>query len=145
MRKSVYIAVILGLAYLLSHFAGPSDDAAVVPESVSSTEQILQAYNNRESNVQVRGQGTVVKVLPDDTQGSRHQKFILRIGDGHTLLVAHNIDLAPRIPQLREGDFVGFHGEYEWNNMGGVLHWTHHDPRNKHPGGWLTHNSNTYQ
>lgn len=145
MRKSIYIAAVLGLAYLLSYVSEPTDGALVSPAPASSSEQVMQAYENRQSDVQVRGQGTVLKVLPDDTKGSRHQKFILRIAEGHTLLVAHNIDLAPRIPQLREGDLVGFNGEYEWNNRGGVLHWTHHDPGNKHADGWLTHNGKTYQ
>lgn len=145
MRKPVYIATIIALAYLLSYFSGPTDELPTLPDYPSNTAQVLQAFESRQSGVQVRGQGTVVKVLPDDNQGSRHQKFILRIGEGHTLLVAHNIDLAPRIAPLREGDFVGFQGEYEWNNKGGVLHWTHHDPDNRHPGGWLKHNGKTYQ
>ncbi|MEH6800099.1 MAG: DUF3465 domain-containing protein [Halopseudomonas sabulinigri] len=145
MRKAVYIAAVLSLAYVLSYVGQPADEAPFATPSASNTEQVLQAYENRESNVQVRGQGTVIKVLPDDTQGSRHQKFLLRLAGGHTLLVAHNIDLAPRIEQLREGDSVGFHGEYEWNNKGGVIHWTHHDPNNRHTGGWLTHNGKTYQ
>jgi Protein of unknown function (DUF3465). len=50
--------------------------------------------------------------LPDDEQGSRHQRFILRLASGRTLLVAHNIDLAPRIDGLQVGDQVAFSGEY---------------------------------
>jgi hypothetical protein len=61
------------------------------------------------------------------------------------LLVTHNIDLAPRIYDVREGDDVSFSGVYEWNPEGGVIHWTHHDPDGRHPGGWLKHNGKTYQ
>uniref|UniRef100_UPI0013C431E1 DUF3465 domain-containing protein n=1 Tax=Vibrio cholerae TaxID=666 RepID=UPI0013C431E1 len=57
---------------------------------------LQQAYQSQQSDLQVQGFGQVVKVLPDDNDGSRHQKFILKLNSGQTLLVAHNIDLAPR-------------------------------------------------
>ena len=94
---------------------------------------------------QVRGSGIVVSVLADDNQGSRHQRFILELSSGQTLLVSHNIDLAPRIDSLRAGDTVEFFGEYEWNDRGGVIHWTHRDPAGRHPDGWLQHEGATYQ
>jgi hypothetical protein len=56
--------------------------------------------------------------------GSRHQRFILELGSGQTLLVAHNIDLAPRLPALAVGETVDFNGVYEWTPEGGVIHWT---------------------
>ena len=87
----------------------------------------------------------MVKVLRDDLDGSRHQRFILELGSGQTVLISHNIDLAPRIGGLSEGDRVEFFGEYEWNPQGGVIHWTHHDPGGRHVGGWLKHDGNTYQ
>ncbi len=101
--------------------------------------------NRSKVDLQVQGLGQVVKVLPDDNDGSRHQKFILKLNSGQTLLVAHNIDLAPRIPNLKVGDIVEFYGEYEWNKKGGVLHWTHKDPQNRHAHGWLKHNGQVYE
>ncbi|EKF9474187.1 DUF3465 domain-containing protein [Vibrio cholerae] len=106
---------------------------------------LQQAYQSQQSDLQVQGLGQVVKVLPDDNDGSRHQKFILKLNSGQTLLVAHNIDLAPRIPNLKVGDSVEFYGEYEWNKKCGVLHWTHKDPQNRHAHGWLKHNDQVYE
>ncbi len=95
--------------------------------------------------MQVNGSGKVIKILPDDNQGIRHQRFILRLNSGQTLLFAHNIDLAPRINRLKLGDNVKFYGEYEWSSKGGVIHWTHHDPNGRHKDGWLKHKGKKYQ
>jgi len=103
-----------------------------------------RAFAERRSNVQVEAGGVVVKTLADDNQGSRHQRFIIELATGQTVLVAHNIDLAGRIDSLRTGDVVSFNGEYEWNDKGGVIHWTHRDPRGTHPAGWIRHSGRTY-
>ena len=90
-------------------------------------------------------QGVVERVLSDDNDGDRHQRFILRLASGQTLLVAHNIDIAPRLNSLAPGDTVAFNGVYEWNAEGGVIHWTHHDPSGKHATGWLEYGGATYK
>ena len=102
-------------------------------------------YLAKISDAQVQDSGKVVKILADDNRGSRHQKFLVRIASGQTLLFAHNIDLAPRIADIQVGDFVRFRGEYVYNPKGGVVHWTHLDPQGRHFGGWIKHNGNTYQ
>ena len=113
--------------------------------SLVQAASIKSAYENHQSDVQVKGSGTVVRILNDDNKGSRHQTFILKLSSGQTILIAHNIDLAPRINSISKGDQVQFYGEYEWNKKGGVVHWTHHDPKGHHTGGWLKHNGSTYQ
>jgi len=69
-------------------------------------------------------------------EGDRHQRFILRLSSGQTLLIVHNLDLAPRAP-VERGSRATVRGEYEWNEQGGVIHWTHHDPDGRRPGGWI--------
>jgi hypothetical protein len=87
----------------------------------------------------------VERVLADDDDGSRHQRFIVRLASGQTLLIAHNIDVAPRVADLARGDSVAFAGIYEPNDKGGVVHWTHHDPSGRHTGGWVEHKGRRYQ
>ena len=111
----------------------------------SSDAEFARALETRASGVQIQGEGTVTKVLSDDNVGSRHQRFIVKLRSGQTLLIAHNIDIASRISSLRVGDAVDFNGEYEWNSKGGVIHWTHHDPGGRHAGGWIRHANQTYQ
>lgn len=114
-------------------------------ERRANDDAIVRAFEAQRSDVLVEGEGTVEKVLRDDNKGSRHQRFLLALDSGHTLLFAHNIDLAPRVPDLRRGDRIRFKGEYEWNERGGVVHWTHHDPKRRHPGGWLQRGDQVYE
>jgi hypothetical protein len=119
---------------------------ATVSQSPGSSDTIFaQAFENRTSGLQLEGRGGVIKVLPDDNDGSRHQRFILELGSGQRILVAHNIDLAPRISALKKGSDVAFFGEYEWNAKGGVVHWTHHHSKGRDASGWLKHNGHTYE
>lgn len=113
--------------------------------SNNGVDTVKAAYEQRQSNVQVQGSGRVKAILRDDNDGSRHQKFVLVLKNGLSILVAHNIDLAPKISNLNKGDIVEFYGEYEYNPKGGVLHWTHHDPQGRHESGWLKHDGQIYQ
>lgn len=83
---------------------------------------LQQAYESQQSHIQVQGEGTVIRLLADDNKGSRHQRFILRLDNRQSILIAHNIDIAPKIPNLAIGDSVQFYGEYAWNKKGGVIH-----------------------
>jgi hypothetical protein len=116
------------------------------PPAVEVADDALaRAFRDHRSDVAVRGEGVVERILPDDEEGSRHQRFILRVSGGQTVLVSHNIDVASRVDGLRTGDRVAFAGEYVWNDRGGVVHWTHHDPAGRHPGGWLEVRGRRYE
>jgi hypothetical protein len=106
---------------------------------------LAAAFRDRAADLQVQGSGTVVRLLADDTDGDRHQRFVLRLDSGQTLLVAHNIDVAPRVEELAVGDAVAFRGVYEWSEQGGTIHWTHLDPDGDHAAGWLRRDAQTYQ
>lgn len=157
MNRLWIVGAILLATYAWEHLSGPdmsmggssfefATSASTTDSVASDSSRILRdAFNRRASNLQIEGSGIVTRVLSDDNNGSRHQRFILALESGQTLLVAHNIDLAPRIGSIRRGDQVEFFGEYEWNSQGGVIHWTHKDPQGRHIAGWLRHNGRTYQ
>jgi len=114
-------------------------------ENITSDDRILQeAFENKQTNIQVQGKGNVIKLLPDDNSGSRHQRFILKLASGQTLLISHNIDISTKIDTLSKNDSIEFYGEYIWNSQGGLIHWTHHDPNHKHIDGWLKHQNIKY-
>ena len=141
---SIVVALVLVYVFGQSHVAPPTPSSHEV--QLGSAEQaVAAAIAAKQSDIAISGEGKVIKLLPDDQRGSRHQRFLLRLSSGATLLVAHNIDLAPRLDDLQVGDTLRFAGEYEWNERGGVLHWTHHDPRGKHAGGWLELAGRRYQ
>ena len=133
-------------ALLAKSVIDESRQGVVVAGTVDGYQQVLDAYRARQSDVIVEYVvGVVERLLADDNEGSRHQRFIMRMGNGNTLLVVHNIDLAPRIDSLRVGDRISVKGEYEWNDRGGLVHWTHHDPRGVHEGGWIDQEGWRYQ
>jgi hypothetical protein len=58
-----------------------------------------------------------------------------------TVLLAHNIDVADRVP-VKKNDTSTVNGQYEWNDKGGVVHWTHKKDNN--PYGWVMSNNKKY-
>jgi|SRR3972149_267369 len=146
MKKLFLSAVVVAVIALFVYGGHHSTFTSEPIFTESANDAILaSAFEKQASNIQVEGRGTVATVLPDDNDGSRHQRFVVRLGSGQTILITHNIDLAPRVSSLNEGDVIAFSGEYEWNPKGGVIHWTHRDPDHRHPAGWLRHHGKTYQ
>jgi hypothetical protein len=171
MRKILIVVALGALAYawfthqgpFAGHAArGPADSPStevLAPKSGAATAEspanpaveraaddaLARAYDQHLSNVQVEGSGVLAKVLKDDNDGSPHQRLIVRLSSGQTILIAHNIDLAPRVEAPQEGGAIEFAGEYEWNDKGGVVHWTHRDPSGRHSAGWLRYDGRLYQ
>lgn len=143
MRRSLVIILAFAAAYAGYMQLIPS--VTHEPAAPSTSAQPTRSAPQWRSGEQVRGSGVVIRMLADDNEGSRHQRFILELPSGETVLIAHNIDLAPRVSSLNTGDTVGFYGEYESNSQGGVIHWTHHDPQGRHVAGWLEHHGRRYQ
>jgi len=139
MKRFLLFVLVAAAFYLFGQVDSPRGQSFQEPSAVSASSTAFR------DGQQAKGSGTVVRILSDDSDGSRHQRFIIRIASGRTLLVSHNIDLAPRVNGIREGDTVEFYGEFASNSQGGVIHWTHHDPQGRHPDGWLRHNGRVYR
>jgi hypothetical protein len=131
MRRLFPYLVIVALAVIVTFVCArlPTDEPV---DSVS----VERAHAEKRSNLWLEATGRVPSELADDTDPPRHQRFILVLDSGHTVLVAHNIDVATRVP-LEEGDRLTVRGEYEWNERGGIIHWTHRDESGRRAGGWV--------
>ncbi|GHU57842.1 hypothetical protein FACS1894133_1480 [Clostridia bacterium] len=122
----------------------PAQTAPPTQIAPPQSDVIADLFAQQASDVQVEGNGVVTRILADDNDGDRHQRFILKLKSGQTLLIAHNIDIAPRLDGIAVGDSVTFFGEYVYNANGGTVHWTHHDPGGRHTDGWLKWGGRTY-
>jgi hypothetical protein len=114
-------------------------------EKLTSLDVIASAFKNKQNGIQVIQKGEIIAVLLDDTKGERHQRIVIELANKQTLLIAHNIDIAPRIPHPQTGKVLRFCGEYKWNYEGGVIHFTHRDPQKKHADGWLEYEGKRYE
>lgn len=119
--------------------------ADATADAQAAADQIDALFEARRSDVVLTAPLRVVHLLPDDNEGDRHQRFLADTANGLTLKIAHNIDLADRVP-LSVGDAVTVKGEYEYNDKGGVLHWTHRTHGNHpHPHGYIEHRGVRYE
>ena len=142
--RAVVIVLVVVLGSRQFSDSAPPINGIVPATDGAPMSEVERAFLDKASDRQLSGVGTVERILSDDNEGDRHQRFVLNMGNGHTVLVAHNIDVASRIDDIAMGDRVEFFGEYEWNLQGGVIHWTHHDPDGWHADGWLRHNDRKY-
>ena len=126
----------------------PSDEGGgtSTPRSDRAGTSLQELYDARPNDRWVEGEATVYEIWDDDSdpEGGKHQRWTVKLRDGKSVLFAHNIDLAPRVP-LREGSRFRYRGEYIWKSKGGVLHWTHHDPRGRRTGGWIEVDGRRYE
>jgi hypothetical protein len=109
-----------------------------------SGDQLDELYKQEKNLVWVEGTGKVIRVLSDDTDGSKHQRFTMANSDGHEVMVAHNIDLSPRAP-VKEGDTIAYRGEYIWTDRGGKVHFTHKPQYGNFNGGWIEVGGKRYE
>lgn len=110
--------------------------------NTSAASTVRELFYAKRSDTWVETTGRVEKLLPDDTDtrdnSDEHQKFLLLVPGDLTVLVAHNISAAQRVP-VRQGDTISLRGEYEYTEKGGTIHFTHKPKYNSRgkQGGWI--------
>ena len=112
------------------------------PQRELSASQL--AYTQQSSGVAIEDRGTVVRLMEDDNREDRLQRFVVRLMDGHRVLLVHNVEIARRVP-VSIGDRVQFSGRYEWSDDGGYVRWTHKDPDGIRLDGWVEHQGRRYE
>lgn len=113
-------------------------------ENLNGDTQLVQALHQRRNVNFVEAADLVVtKILPDDTKGLPHQRWVARVSDGTTVMMIYNSDMGVRIP-VKVGDHFSAGGQFIWTPEGGLLHWLHEDPRNKRPDGFIYMNGTIY-
>jgi hypothetical protein len=148
MRMAGLLAAVLGVGWYLGREqrAAPVDAGTVVAsQQEEATDAARDAFERHSSGRVIAISGVVERVLADDRDESPHQRFIIRTGTGLSVLIAHNLDLAPRLDGLTAGERVSVLGQYEWNEKGGVMHWTHGDPAGRHATGYIEWHGRRYQ
>lgn len=122
------------------------EDDSVQPGTAGATDdaQIVAAVQSKRRLNFVEGSGmVVVKLLPDDTNGLEHQKWVVRLSNGAEMQAVYNTDMCERVP-LKVGDTVAMGGQFIWTNQGALLHWLHFDPKQHRPDGYVELNGKVY-
>jgi hypothetical protein len=120
--------------------------ACVSPSQSVDNGAVCTAFQAGRSHIEVVADGRVIHSFGTRAGvSSPHEGFLMRLDSGCDLVVRveANTDFTGRFP-LRTGDPVIVKGEYEYYAQGGVIHWTHRDPRGHHEGGYIQAGGNTY-
>ncbi|MCJ7592821.1 MAG: DUF3465 domain-containing protein [Woeseiaceae bacterium] len=78
MKKILFFVLAAAGAYYVVQQSDPAFQDNATPTTFESP--VTQTSAQWQAGQQVSGTGTVSRILPDDNEGSRHQRFILRLG-----------------------------------------------------------------
>lgn len=136
---------VIGLTLAIVVACGPFPPLPLPSAATPDNRAAQRAFEDHSDSVEITITGTVDRLLSDQNGPSGlHERFIVRLTNvGMTVLVEHNLSIAPRVP-VAAGETVVVHGEYIWNAQGGLVHFTHHDPDRSHEGGYILYGGKRY-
>ncbi len=110
---------------------------------------VYDAWRAGRSHFEVTASGSVSRILGTRLGRSGvHEGFLLHLsgagGHGLTVRVEDNVDLTGPIP-LEPGEAAAVRGEYIYDPRGGLIHYTHRDPRGRHAAGYVQVAGRIYQ
>ncbi|HLJ66786.1 MAG TPA: DUF3465 domain-containing protein [Chloroflexota bacterium] len=146
-RSNTLIAILVlvllagGIAYLRISRRSESVAGATQAARIGCT-AVEDAFRAHRSGVWLTLGARVQRTLPDEQGTYRHQRFITVCPDGRTVLIVNDVSIGQRVPVV-DGATVGVRGQYVWNALGGLVHFTHHDPQGA-AGGWILFRSRLY-
>ena len=135
MKRLLFSALLgaLALSGCASGSAMSASDAWNACASDRSSSHHVEVYIPR---------ATVTRVLGmRDSRSGEHEGFLIAVS-GSVYKVEDNADITGPIP-LQRGDTLSLLGQFECNDN--VIHWTHRDPRGRHPAGYIEVNGKRYQ
>lgn len=113
----------------------------------TSNAGVCDAAARGASHVEVTASGTVVRVLGVARgRSDAHEGFLMRVECAQPVIVRVEANTSfTGTFALQRGTNASVKGEYETDPRGGVIHWTHRDPRGRHPDGYVRVGGATYQ
>lgn len=132
--------------YRQNPYSRGGEPTGSVADQKAGDAAMVAAVNGRRNINFVEATGMlVVETLPDDRQGLQHQKFVVQLTSGATMLAVYNLDMegCTYIP-VKKGDRVAMGGEFKWTSQGALLHWLHYDPSQRRPDGYVQLNGVDY-
>ena len=138
-RGAVVLAALCSLGFAAC--AGGGTDTV-------SNAAIYDAWRSGQSHLEVTASGSVARVLGlRNGPSGEHEGFLLHLrgaeGHGLTVRVEDNTDITGPM-DVHAGDDAVVRGEYIYDPRGGIIHYTHHDPRGHHVSGYVRVNGRTY-
>ena len=105
-------------------------------EVESGVHVVEKAFYAKQSDLMVEVTGEVVRIVRPVEGNEGHQEFQLRLPNGQLLLVVRNTDARDRAP-IKAHDKVTIRGDYQWSELGGVIHGAQRDYSMDRRHGWV--------